>query len=109
MEELELTDPVVIPEQVTDKYKVTGLNLNWESLSPPETEPGLVSIQLRSNNGEPFSHQYFGVEARDMMKWMNTANFSVNSMHKRILQKLSNDGVLPGTVTGVPDPPPADL
>jgi hypothetical protein len=41
---------------------------------------------------------------------MNTANFSVNSMQKRVLQKLTNDGKLPpGMITGTPDVPSADL
>jgi hypothetical protein len=105
MEELVLTEPVVIPEKVTDTYKVIVLTLNWDVIVNPTTgEKGLVSIDLKDNLGNPFHHQYTGQEALDMMKWMNTADFSTNSMHRRILQKLSNDGVLPGTVTGAPDP-----
>jgi hypothetical protein len=105
MEELELTDPVTTPPQTTASYKVTSLVLEWTRVQAPATsEPGVVSIHLRSNLGEPFAHQYLGQEATDLMKWMNTANFSTSSMHKRILQKLSADGVLPGTVTGAPDP-----
>lgn len=105
MEELELTDPVTTPPATTATYKVVSLALDWTRVqTPTTTEPGVVTVHLRSNLGEPFSHQYLGKEATDLMKWMNTANFSTSSMHKRILQKLSADGVLPGTVTGAPDP-----
>jgi hypothetical protein len=107
MEELVLTDPVVEPEKVTHTYKVIVLTLNWDIVTNLVTgEKGLVSLDRRDNLGQPCRHQYTGQEAIDLMKWMNTANFSVNSMHKRILQKLTNDGVLVGTVTGTPDTPP---
>jgi hypothetical protein len=102
MEQLELTDPVVVPEKVTASYRVIALTLNWTFETIPGA-PGLVGIDLRDNHDEPFSHRYVGPEAIALMKWLNTANFSVNSMHKRILQKLSAEGVLPGTVTGTPD------
>jgi len=111
VEELVLTDPVVVPEVVTNKFRVTSLTLDYESLAGPIVVPpavpesGLVLVNLKDNNGKIVSHSYTGKVATDMMKWMNTADFSVNSMHKRILQKLSADGILPGTVTGTPDPP----
>ena len=107
MEELVLTDPVVTPEQISNKYRVVSLVLNHEASSPGGV-PGLVMIQLRDNLGLPFAHQYTGQAALDMIKWLNTANFTTKSMHKRILEKLSNDGVLPGSVTGTPDPPAQD-
>jgi hypothetical protein len=108
-EELILTDPDVEPEKVVTSYKVVGLNLDFEFPITATQEVGLVGIRLRDNLGGALHHQYEGDAAIDMMKWLNTANFSVNSMQKRILQKLSNDGVIPGTVTGTPDPPPAEL
>lgn len=106
MEQLELTDPVEKAKTIAN-FRVVNLDLDYETISFAGGEPGVISIDLRDNNNELFTHQYFGKEATDMMKWMNTANFSVNSMHKRILQKLSNDGVLPGTVTGAPDTAPS--
>jgi len=104
MEELVLTTPEVIPEKVTAKYKVTTLTLNWEYLQFPETVPGLVAISLRNEHEEPFYYQYTGQVAKDYIKFLNTGNFTVKSVHKRILEKLSSDGILPGTVTGTPDP-----
>ena len=106
MEELVLTDPIVIPEQTTASYKVIALTLDWAVVVDMVTgQTGMVRIDLKDNLGEKLTHYYHGQVALDMMKWMNTANFSVNSMHKRILQKLTQDGVLVGTVEGAPEPP----
>jgi hypothetical protein len=108
-EELTLTDPVVVPEKVTDKYHVTSLTMTTElpAATPPGIEPGMLAIQLRDNQGGTFSHSYTGAQAIDMIKWLNTGNFTTTSMHKKILNRLSTDGFLPGTVTGAPEPPPA--
>ena len=107
MEELVLTEPDVKPEEVTTSYRVIRMVLDWRALSAPipgePPQSGLVVIVCESNLGALLTHEYTGDEAIDLMKWMNTANFSTTSMHKRILQKLSNDGVFNGTVTGAPD------
>lgn len=97
MEELELTDPVVT---TTTTYKVQSLTFDTAHLSG-----GYVGIHLIDNLGGRFGHAYTGQEALDYIKFVNTANFTVKSLHKRILERLSADGVLPGTVTGAPDPP----
>lgn len=104
MEELVLTDPIVVPAKTTDKYKVIRLNLDWLGKAPTATVAGLAVITLQDNNGEVTTYHYEGQQAVDFIKFINTGNFSVNSLHKRILQKLSTDGLLPGTVTGAPDP-----
>jgi len=105
MEELELTEPDVKPEEVISSYRVVRLLLDWKAIPAPGESPehGLVVVTLESNLGTLLSHEYHGTDATDLMKWMNTANFSTTSMHKRILQKLSSEGVIPGTVTGTPD------
>jgi hypothetical protein len=102
MEELVLTDPVVVPEKVTSKYHVVVLTLDMEAMMIPG-EPGLINITLKDNLGVRSGYSYVGDEAIALMKQLNTANLTTKSMHKRILEKLSNDGKLPGTVTGVPD------
>lgn len=105
-EELVLDDPIVTPPASTTTYRVVSMLLDREVVTLDATAPGLVSIRLRDNHDVETVCQYLGDEAIDLMKWMNTANFSTNSMHKRVLQKLTNDGKLPpGTVTGTPDPP----
>lgn len=106
MEELTLTDPIITPAKSTTKYSIVVMHLDLESKnSPPVQEPGLIHIQVKDNLGAMITCLYFGKEATDFIKFMNTANFSVNSMNKRILQKLSTDGKLPpGQVTGAPEP-----
>ena len=109
MEELVLTDPVVEPEKITSRFKVVSFTMDLEHPNPgiPPTpgEPGLVDIWVKDNYDKRYNHRYTGNQATNMIKQLNTANLTTKSMHKRILEKLSADGVLPGTVTGTPDPP----
>lgn len=102
MEELVLTDPVVVPEKVTSKYHVVVLTLDMEAMLIPG-EPGHIGITLKDNLGVRSGYSYTGDEAIALIKQLNTANLSTKSMHKRILEKLSADGLLPGSVVGAPD------
>ena len=103
MEELALTAPVTV-STTTSKYRVITVTFGMEMTMPP-AEPGAVLIELKDNNDASSSYQYTGDTAIDMIKWLNTANLTVKSMQKRILERLSADGYLPGTVVGTPDPP----
>jgi hypothetical protein len=102
MEELVLTDPVT-ETKTTDKFRVISILLDLEMQSMPG-EPGTVAIVCRDNNDAIYSHRYTGTTAINMIKQLNTANLTIKSLHKRVLEKLSADGILPGTVTGEPDP-----
>lgn len=103
MEQLELTDPVTTPAVTTATFKVIGLTMNMETVTTPGATPGLIVIELKDNLNVRRTQRYEGQTAIDYMKFINTANFSTKSLHKRILERLSNEGVLPGTVTGAPD------
>ena len=46
---------------------------------------------------------YRGTVARNMMIVLNKANLTNNSLNKRILNKLIQDGKISGTVTGLPE------
>jgi len=110
MEELALTEPVVEPEKVSDKLRVVSLMLNHDTVGNPALPgavPGLLLITCRDNLDKLYTYQYAGQAALDYIKFINTANFTVKSLHKRILERLVADGIVPGggTVTGVPDPP----
>jgi hypothetical protein len=105
MEELILTEPVVVPGTTTSKYRVIVLTLDLEAVLDPTGAPGYIGITLKDNLEVRSTYSYKGDEAISLMKFLNTANLSVKSLHKRILEKLSTDGFLPGTVTGTPDPP----
>ena len=109
MEELVLTDPEVKPEEIKNKYKVVSLLMDHEfvvMVAPPPAPavPGLFKVTLKDNLGGTLIHQYTGKAATDYIKFINTANFTTKSLHKRILEKLSADGIIPGTVQGTPDP-----
>jgi hypothetical protein len=104
MEELTLTDPVVIPQKTTAKYHVVSLTLSTDQAAAVAGPPGLILITLRNEHDEASNYSYTGDAAIAMIKQLNTANLTTKSMHKRILEKLSADGLLPGTVTGTPDP-----
>lgn len=103
MEELTLTDPVVVPEKVTNKYHVVAVSMDMEAMAHA-TEKGQILIRLRDNYDAPSNYQYTGSQAITLIKTLNTANLTTKSMHKRILEKLSADGLLVGTVSGTPDP-----
>lgn len=103
-EELELTDPIVKPEVVTSKFRVTSLQMNWEAMPAEDGVPALMVVNLKDNNNVGRTVTYEGQVAKDYIKFINTGNFSVNSLNKRLLQKLSSDGQLPGTVVGAPEP-----
>jgi hypothetical protein len=109
VEEHELEDPIVVTPPVTaTKYKILKVLMDRDTIVSPDTVKGFIRIDLESNVGSELICTYQGQKAMDMMKWMNTANFSVTSMNKRILQKLEQDGKLPpGDVVGAPDTPPA--
>jgi hypothetical protein len=52
---------------------------------------------------DTFDHQYEGAEACTMLRALNKANLTTNSLHKRILDRLIADKVLVGAVAGVPE------
>ena len=51
MEELTLTDPVIIPAVTTNKYKVSSLTLDMDTITGNDGKPGLINIILKDNNG----------------------------------------------------------
>jgi hypothetical protein len=109
MEELTLTDPITVPpvtlpEMTKTKYHMVSITMSMEATGPSGL-PGFIHIALRDDAGGLLTHVYEGPPAQQMIKSLNTANLTNKSMHKRVLEKLSNDGVIPGTVTGTPDPP----
>lgn len=94
-ETLTLTTPETIPQIVTTDYRVVYLQLDFENL--------LIVIHVRGTNGERKEFRYDGSVARDLMIALNKANLSVKSLQRRILERLSLDGLLVGAVTGTVD------
>lgn len=91
-EQLDLTVPVQPPSTLT--YRVTVLHLDWPN--------GVINVTLVDNNGVARTVTYTNAEATTLMGILNTANLSVKSLHKRILEKLVADGKLTGTISGTP-------
>ena len=92
MEQLDLA-AVVQPPAVSN-YRIDRLVLDWAA--------ACIDITLRDNAGGTITATYSGQEATDMMLILNTANLTTNSLHKRTLTKLINDGKLVGTISGTP-------
>ncbi len=74
-----------------------------------ETNPAFISITVADNNGNTTTNTYSptpspsGATAASLLHALNTANFTVNSLHKKILQQLQLDGYLPaGSISGTP-------
>lgn len=92
MEQIDLTVPITAPS--TSTYRVIRLILDWPN--------GEIDITLADENGKTATFGYRNAEATALMLTLNTANLSVKSLHKRILEKLIADGKLAGTVSGTP-------
>lgn len=93
MEQLDLTVPVAGPTIST--YKIIELRMNWPN--------GEIDVTLADELGKTITASYRGTVAVSLMLTLNTANLTVKSLHKRIIEKLQADGKLPaGTITGTP-------
>lgn len=92
MEQIDLTTPITPP--ATTNYRVVRLFLDWPN--------GLINIDLVDENGKIAPFQYTGAEATSLMLFLNTANLSIKSLHRRVLEKLVADGKLDGTISGTP-------
>lgn len=94
-ETLVLTSAEVTPQIVTTDYRVVFLQLAFEH--------ALIVIHVRGSNGERKDFRYEGQIAVDLMVALNKANLSLKSLQRRILERLSADGKLVGSVSGAPD------
>ena len=92
-EQLNLSAPIV-PPAITN-YRVMVLELNWKA--------AYIGIGLEGPNGEPFRHSYTGATATTLMTALNKANLTSNSLHRCVIQRLIDDGVIAGTISGSPD------
>ena len=89
-----LTTPITQPAITT--YRVARIVLDWDA--------AVVDIVTVDSGGHRVEHRYTGSTATGLMVQLNKANLSVNSLHKRALQRLVADGLLgAGVVTGSPD------
>lgn len=92
-EQLVLTGPETTPPVF--EYQIHILSL--------DRTLGRVVISVKGNNGSLKTFKYEGNQGANMIKAINKGNFTVNSLHKQMLEKLVADGYLSGTVTGQPE------
>lgn len=93
-------------EQINLNYPVIKENITHWKVSRPELDWDMARIEIHLSfqlTGEKKIVGYSGTEATNLMRIMNTKNFSTKSIHKTILEKLLNDGYLDGTISGTPD------
>ncbi len=94
MEKINLSNPIV-KESITS-YQVSRLELDWQRKT--------VEIHLIfGSTGEEAIFGYSGDAALTLIKALNTANLSIKSLHRRIIEKLISDGSLNGSISGTPD------
>jgi len=93
MEQIDLTTPITQPS--TTNYRLNKLHQGWFDK--------YIHIELVSDTGDTIQHSYEGDVARNLMIALNKADLSTNSLQRRVLNKLISDGVITGTISGVPD------
>ena len=87
MEQLDFT--------VAKHYRITKIVLDWQGST--------IEVHLKDDQDTPSVVTYAGATATNLMIILNTANLSVKSLHKRVIEKLMLDGKLPsGDITGSP-------
>lgn len=94
-EQVDLSAPVAKPS--TANYRVSYLNLDVDNLR--------ISVFLTANNGETLQKVYDATTVptgATLLTALNRGNFSVNSLIKAIYNRLIADGILVGTISGVP-------
>jgi hypothetical protein len=92
VETLTLATPEVIPQITTTDYRLIVLGLYLDEAR--------IEIRLRGTNGERRDIRIEGAEATTLMLALNTANLSIKSLQRRVLEYLASSGRLLGTVTG---------
>ena len=93
-EQIDLSAPRISDPTSTSNLKIVSLTL--------DREKNFILIRLGAN-GVYVNFIYVGSVARTLMNQLNTANLTNNSLHRRIIQRLINDGKLSGDISGTPD------
>ena len=88
MEELTLTTAV-------DTFEITYVSMSWSGAQ--------IVIGYKNELGQTHQLLITGAPATTLMTAWNKQDFSTTSLHKVCLQKLNDDGILVGTISGTPD------
>ena len=83
---------------IAEEYKISSVLFDVRnSIISVSIEKYNTGTQSWGDVGRTF--KYVGGAATSLMSYVNTANFSTNSLYKQILQKLINDGYISGLVS----------
>ena len=107
-EELALDQPKTIGDFdnsfTVNRLRVAAFSFNRQKGHEAQETVTLSILLEDPTSGFPVSVDYKGIEALNYAKFINTADFSVKSLHTTILEKLVADGKLPaGTIAGDPE------
>lgn len=95
-ERIYLSEPYQPQQLAALSFEICRLDLNWGAQS--------ILVELfdpDTNIRRKFCYE--GQTAINLMKALNKANLSTKSLHRRVIEKLINDGKLDGTISGDPD------
>ena len=93
MERLDLTTPVTFTNVTS--YTVASITLDYENT--------LVYIRVGTSDGDKGT-KVFQIDGPNAKTILNALNkLSTPSLHKRLLGYLNTNGLLLGTVSGLPD------
>ena len=93
-EKIDLTVAEIAP--ATSTYEIETLTLDVRGAR-------IYIVLWCAATGKQKTHEYRDTTATQIMRALNTADLSVKSLQRRILERLIADGVLAGNVTGSPD------
>jgi hypothetical protein len=94
-EQLDLTAPVT--KTATANYRVSYLNM--------DVDGGRLMVVLTANNGDTVQKVYDATTTptgASLLIALNKADLTAKSLQRRILERLIADGVIAGTISGVP-------
>jgi hypothetical protein len=104
-ETFNLATPEVTPAIQTAAYQLVFLLLDFEGQT--------IVVRIRGEHGELREFRYGGPlpltpaterqKAVTLMLALNKANLSLKSLQRRVLEQLVADGLIAGTISGVPD------
>lgn len=105
---LALLTPVVLPAQeivtLTAPIVKTANGCSLDTMLLDVTRSRIV-VTLACAGGDPITKQYDSFTAptgASLLTSLNRGNFSTNSLVKAVYNRLIADGVIAGTVSGVP-------
>lgn len=91
---------VLTTAKVTPQITLTGWSIFSLYLGP--MEPRIV-ISLVGDNGERATEEVLGATATTLMNGLNTANLTLKSLHRRVMEWLVANRGYVAAVSGTPD------